>query len=168
MDLPNRRQPTPPLQRRSIRLPDYDYSTCGYYFVTLCTAQRRPSFGAIVDGALVPTPLGRLVEEELKRLPCHHPTVAIDTAVVMPNHWHGIVDLGLAGVDRGESLGQVINHFKGAVARRARRELAWSGPVWQRGYYEHVIRNHRSLMALREYIVLNPVQWELDKYYATL
>ncbi len=162
-------------RRRSIRLRDLDYATHGAYFVTLVTHERRELFGSIVDEAMDLNAAGRIVAEEWLRCAELRSNVEVDQFVVMPNHFHGIIfllqdDQGILrnaptrsfGSSMTGSLPVVIRNFKGAVTRRI-CELGFVEPVWQRNYFERVIRNERELQAIRQYIIDNPRQWEMDK-----
>jgi putative transposase len=173
--------------RRSIRLPDWDYSQAGAYFVTIVTDERRSWF----DQAA----LKDIVETEWANLLARFPQVGLDGFVVMPNHVHFVVwlnppdvpvpsgdgarDVGAqfncaptvvdhaptfatAKVDKERpALGQVVRAFKAVISRRVR--LAGTAEfAWQRNYYERIIRNERELAAIREYIQDNPAHWEDD------
>lgn len=164
--------------RRSIRLPGYDYRQAGVYFVTICAHQKTVLFGAVVDGEMVYSALGRIVCEEWRHVAQARSNVLLDHFVVMPNHLHGLVviqeayDYDATEYDPAEpatsagSLGAVISHFKAAVSRRA-----WSGlidrdqRIWQRGYYDHIVRNAQSLNEIRRYIIENPGRWTEDSLY---
>ena len=166
-------------QRRSIRLPDYDYSQPGAYFVTICTFRRALLFEEFPQ-------YGELVLETWQDLPNHYPCVALDAFVVMPNHVHGIIFLegdGPVGagfdpvVDVGagfkpaptkgtkrHGLPEIVRAFKTFSARRINALKGTPGvPVWQRSYYEHVVRTDEELDRIREYIVNNPLRWEYDR-----
>jgi REP element-mobilizing transposase RayT len=172
-------------RRRSIRLPAYDYRWPGAYFVTICTPERSCLFGGVTSGAVVLNATGRIVESCWQAIPTHFPNVILDEFVVMPNHVHGIVIL--AEADRSavgaqhavplqreslrqfqkppaESLSSVIGSFKSASTRQINLLRGTSGaPVWQRNYYEHVVRNEEDLQAIRQYIRDNPAQWAMDE-----
>ncbi len=179
--------------RRSIRLKGYDYTQPGAYFVTICTHNREPLFGRVVDGEMVLNAFGEIVWACWGEIPDHFPHVELDAFVVMPNHVHGIIwivdhpgathaqnvgathaqnvgathALPLQG-PRGPvsgSLGAIVGSFKSAVTRRINELRGTPGArVWQRNYYEHIIRNERALNAIRRYIVENPLRWHLDRY----
>ena len=170
--------------RRSIRLPAYDYAQRGAYFVTVCTQNRECAFGEVVDGEMVLNEPGRMVETAWRELPQHYPGDEVDTLVVMPNHVHGIIMLVGAGPracpdnpgrSRGVaptgtmSLPDVVHRFKSLTTARYRhgvlqdRWLPFPGRLWQRNYYEHVIRNEEELDRVRQYIVDNPLQWAEDR-----
>lgn len=167
-----------PYKRRTIRVQGFDYSQAGAYFVTICAWKRACIFGeAAVDG-IVLSRIGEILEEEWLNTAVIRPYVTLDAFTVMPNHFHGILwlmidELGTARrapTSEGfvkpvpGSLPTTIGAFKAAVTRRIN---AWrnslNGEVWQRGYYEHVIRNEESLGRVREYIINNPKQWDLDR-----
>jgi putative transposase len=173
-------------QRRSIRLNDYDYSQEGAYFVTICTHKKAFLFEN--------EPINTIVEKCWLEIPEHFPNVEIDTFVVMPNHFHGIVSIvdncrgtatyfttGINNMRRGEvtsptpkgaetaplrkcTLGQVIAYFKYQTTKLINRTCQTPGArVWQRNYYEHVIRNETDLNDIRQYILDNPVKWDMDE-----
>ncbi|MEX2598097.1 MAG: transposase [Dehalococcoidia bacterium] len=151
--------------RRSIRLRDYDYRAAGAYFVTIVTHQRLCLFGQVDRGAMVLNDLGFVVAEQWRRLTVHYPYAAADSWVVMPNHCHGIVMLSDVSQAAGRKAGlpEVIRGFKSFSAQRINSLRGSSGsPVWQRNYYERIIRNEAELRGVREYIAANPAGWESD------
>jgi len=161
--------------RRSIRLKDYDYSNAGAYFVTICAHKRRCLFGEMIKGDVKLNQYGRLVEFEWGETAELRDNVALDASVIMPNHVHGIVFITGRGVlqyaptksqFRSPSLtiGAIIRGFKSAATKRINETRHMPGaPVWQRNYYEHIIRDEKKLKKTREYIINNPLQWELDE-----
>jgi len=165
-------EPTLP-RRRSIRLPTYDYAQGGAYFVTICAYDRRCVFGRVIDGQAQVNEIGAIIEEEWFRSPIVR-KIVLDAFVVMPNHVHGIVFMDSVGATgrspaprsgpgRG-SLGSFVGNFKAATTRRIRAlSLTPDKPVWQRNYYEHIIRDDKSLDAIREYIENNPANWATDR-----
>ena len=145
--------------RRTIRLPLYDYSTPGAYFITLCITQRRPILGSIQGSESVLSRLGLSVQQSWEELPDFHAEVQLDAMVIMPNHLHGIVVLVQTSSIERTTLSQVVRTLKSRSARRINRILGVQGvPVWQRGYYERVIRDDRELRNVREYIRKNPLK----------
>ena len=165
--------------RGSIRLPGYDYTQPGAYFVTICTNERREILGDIVDGVVRPNAAGRIVAEHWAGLPGHYPNVWLDEFVLMPIHVHGIIHLtdGLSSsvgagfqpahacpeTKKQHGLPEIIRGFKTFPSRGINQLLGTPGqPVWQRTYYEHVVRNEFDLDAIRRYIVENPLKWEDD------
>lgn len=169
--------------RRSTRLLGYDYSAAASYFVTLCTEGRDPLFGRVVRGAMELNELGAIVEVVWERTPEVRPTLGMDVVVVMPNHLHGIVTFREAddggpsdarSADRAHncaplhrrprSLGSFISGFKATPTRRI-NDLRGTPqiPVWQRNYYDHVIRNDADYARIHNYILTNPLRWWLDR-----
>jgi len=176
--------------RRSIRLKGYDYTQPGAYFVTFCTYQRDEIFGEVINGEMKLSPLGEIVLQEWFRSAEIRKEIRLfeDEFVVMPNHGHGIVWIvGADGVrpnmERAHvmrpntqnqdahraslwraprSLGSFIAGFKALVTSRAGQELNMTR-IWQRNYYDHIIRNDRELNNIRWYILNNPLNWQLDR-----
>lgn len=173
--------------RRSIRLPHHDYAG-GVYFVTICTHGHLHLFGDVTDGEMVPNDAGRIVHGCWNAIPHHFPLAVVDAFVVMPNHVHGIVGImddgpaandgvgaqhaaPLRSVDRNGrcnitagTLPAIVRSFKSAVTKRtnAMRRTP-GGAVWQRNYYERVIRDDRALHIARRYIADNPLRWRHDR-----
>jgi putative transposase len=169
--------------RRSIRLNGYDYSSRGLYFVTICTHQKKCLLGTVVDGQAHLSAAGREVIRVWCELPQRFPGLVLDAFVAMPNHVHGVIAVVGAGLAppadgapfrtaRGGrcaltkasfSLGDVVCAFKSLSAIAVNRALHRRGvPVWQRNYYEHIIRNGRSLTKIQRYIYDNPARWSVD------
>ena len=166
--------------RRSIRLPGWDYRSRGAYFVTIATQGRECLFGEVVDGEMVLSDFGNVVVEEWERTAQLRPYVRLDAFVVMPNHVHGIIwivddDTAMVvGAQRRcapttppnvlpRSLGAIVRAFKSAVTKRINLMRETPGaPVWQRNYYERIVRNEQELNATRQYILDNPINWQGD------
>ena len=165
--------------RRSIRLKGYDYAQAGAYFVTICVQDRECLFGQVVEGEMRLNDAGLVVQAVWDELPDHYPGVNADTFVVMPNHVHGIVILVGAGPRACPNSGQpqgvaptlslpdVVHRFKTLTTKRyvSVKICGWSpfhGKLWQRNYYEHIIRDESSLHCIREYIATNPARWVED------
>lgn len=169
-------------QRQSIRLQGYDYQKPGSYFVTICVQNRRCLFGEMTVGAgpcarpeIVLNDIGRMVQSVWNQMPEHYSGVDIDSFIVMPNHIHGIVTIKSSpGQPRGVaptvalSLPQIVHRFKSFTTAQYRTGVtqnqwpSFNGSLWQRNYYERVIRNEKELFAMREYIQNNPQSWVLD------
>ncbi|MBM4462172.1 MAG: transposase [Chloroflexi bacterium] len=164
--------------RRSIRLKNYDYSQAGAYFITVCTQGRECLFGGIADGEVRMNEYGEIVHQEWLQAAILRPSVELDAFVVMPNHVHGIVvlrDGGRGTLQRAPTLERfgkptsssiptIVRLFKSVSTRRINATRQTPGAaVWQRNYYEHVIRNENELKEIREYIMNNPLKWELDE-----
>lgn len=156
-------------RRRSPRLQGYDYSSTGAYFVTLCL-RHRESLLLAQEGA------GALLETRWAGIPTRFPGCAVDLFVAMPNHVHGIVVFP-GQVDRGArdedpaaaSLPGIMHWYKTHTTvdyLAGVRDLGWArfeGRLWQRSYYDHVIRNQKELERIREYIANNPLRWKIDR-----
>ena len=163
-------------RRRSIRLPGYNYRSPGAYFITICTHGRACLFGEVAGGDMQLTQYGRIVQDEWSRTTVIRDHVTLDTFTVMPNHVHGIIIIGGQFADPGvgahgcaplcrgpKSLGSIVAGFKSAATKRINEIRSMPGtPVWQRNYYEHVIRSDADLDRVRRYIVDNPAKWAED------
>lgn len=152
--------------RRSIRLKEYDYAEVGAYFVTICAFQRDCLFGEVVGGEMQLNEFGMILEDAWADLPKHYSHAELDQFVIMPNHVHGIVVVKEMAETSPKQHGfpEIIRAFKSFSAKRINQLRNNAGcPVWQRNYYERVIRNESELTRAREYIVNNPLKWELDK-----
>ena len=175
--------------RRTIRLPGYDYSQTGWYFVTICTHNRDVLFGNVIEGKMLLNKPGQIVDKCWGDIPNHFPGVRLDEYVIMPNHVHGIIVIIRNDCDENEgaenvggqnfeplphenkyqkiiprSIGSIIRGFKIGVTKWFRENTDIS-TVWQRNYYEQIIRYENHLNLVRRYIVENPVQWQNDKYF---
>jgi putative transposase len=151
--------------RRHGRLPDYAYTTAGFYFVTLCIQDRLPLLGRIAGGEMRLSPAGDLVQVVCEEVPRRYPDVNLDTLTVMPDHFHAILTLG----GEGRSLSTVIQGIKSRITSRYSLEVASSGwppfqgRLWQRGFYDRIIRDDEELAAAREYVVHNVQRWILKQ-----
>jgi len=211
--------------RRSIRLQDYDYSSEGAYFVTMCTQNRECLFGEIVNGQMILNEHGKIVEQCWNDLPNHYDNIELDAYVIMPDHFHGIIFIvSVNSVNAVDSVGSVnsvdsvnsvnsvdsvnsvnsvdsvnsidsvdsvsvgaihelprqqqqqqqqqrrkmllpkiVGRFKMNSAKQINQMRNTPGiSVWQRNYYEHIIRDEKSLENIRNYIINNPLQWYYD------
>lgn len=164
------------MNRKRIRLRYYDYRQTGVYFVTICTDRQRPTFGSIRDGDISLSPLGKLVVTRWVAIPVHARAVSLDLFVVMPNHIHGLLVVDGPGIHneskrrpgelRGGSLGAVVGGFKASVTRLGRdQRIVGTEPVWQRGFWEHIVRDPEGLARIRRYIAENPSRWHCDPEY---
>jgi putative transposase len=149
--------------RRSIRLKGYDYSIAGAYFITICTHQREHLFGDIIDGEISVNKLGNIAKLHWQQLQECHSHLKIDEYIVMPNHLHGIIILLDSSIDRPKSISEIIRGFKTFSARRINTIRKQRGiPVWQRDYFDRIIRTDEELDNVRRYIINNPQNWETD------
>jgi REP element-mobilizing transposase RayT len=152
--------------RRSIRLKGYDYSQAGMYFVPVCAEQRLCLFGDVVDGCMQLNEVGLRVQQAWEDLPTRFSSGTLDTFVVMPNHIHGIIAIVVpeGAASSAPTLGKIMRAFKSISTIEVNRLLSRPGqPLWQRNYYEHIIRDDDGLDRIRQYIVDNPVKWPEDE-----
>jgi REP element-mobilizing transposase RayT len=137
-------------------LRDFDYSTVAAYFVTVCTHNRRCLLGEGDDGKVCLSPIGLIVRAQIGSLPARL-AVEVDAFVIMPNHVHAVVALKQRARQASPlRLGIAIGSLKSGSAR----ELG--APLWQRGFYDHIIRDEADLERVRGYIATNPIQWATD------
>ena len=160
--------------RKSHRLPEYDYSNTGYYFVTICIRDRKCILGNITNDTVQLNDAGKIIEDMWQELPVRFLNIELGEFVVMPNHIHGIImimdqikDVGAtSGRPRTRSitLGSIMGYFKHQSAKRINILHNTLGrSLWQRSFYDHVIRNDMDLLRVQEYISNNPLQWSLDE-----
>ncbi|MBD2306175.1 transposase [Chroococcidiopsis sp. FACHB-1243] len=164
-------------RRQSIRLRGYDYSQAGAYFITICTYQKECIFGEVMDCQMRLNKVGCIVAEECLRSPTIRPGIELDEWVIMPNHIHAIVIFtsSVRILDSGahnncaplrrkpRSLSSLIAGFKSTTTKQI-NEIRQTPKisVWQRNYYERVIRNEASLNKIQQYIINNPFNWLHD------
>ena len=158
--------------RKQIRLANYDYSQSGYYFVTVCTHNRQNILCDIVVEGLCAlqkielTELGLQIEKALVNLPSIFPYASIDQYCIMPNHIHCIIVMQNEGGSGNLPLQEVIGRFKSYTTYTYNKNHKTKGNIlWQRSFYDHIIRNERELGEIRRYIQENPLKWNEDKYY---
>ena len=199
--------------RRSIRLPKYDYSQSGAYFITICTHQREWLFGEILNEKMLLNEFGNIARNEWLKTPKIRPNIELGEFIVMPNHIHGIIwikdelsegvwDREREGkgvwdeegeVDRkgvlqyapttipttaptipipltfrspSKTIGAIIRGYKASVTKQINIIRKLPGfAVWQRNYYEHIIRNEEDLNNITQYIKSNPKNWNKDDLY---
>jgi REP element-mobilizing transposase RayT len=171
--------------RRSIRMKGYDYSRPGVYFITLCVQGRECLFGEIVDGRMHTNQYGSIVQTEWTKTAEIRRDVILGEFVIMPNHFHGILRIvGDAGGrinnqvgdrvkgdrqvaptgPKTKSVGAIMAGFKSAVTKRINTMRDTPGvPVWQRNYFEHIIRDNTDYNQIAEYILTNPQRWKEDR-----
>ncbi len=155
--------------RRSIRMKGYDYSQTGVYFITICLQHKACLFGNIVDGSMVLNNAGLMVEQWYHELENKFSDIRCDKYVIMPNHFHCIVINNDGGEHTGSPLRAVVQWFKTMTTNeyiRGVKHNGWKrfdGKLWQRNYYEHIVRNEKELNRIRQYIMDNPAKWESDQ-----
>jgi REP element-mobilizing transposase RayT len=161
--------------RKDMRIPGFDYGQPGGYFVTVCAEGRRPIFGEINQQTMVLNDCGEIVKNCWLWLESHYPYVKLDEFCIMPNHFHGIIfisDIPRRGgsraaptcLDKVKPLGQLVGAFKTTSTRRMNQIKQTPGmTIWQRSYYEHIIRDDMDLGRIRQYILDNPLRWSQDQ-----
>jgi len=163
--------------RKPNRLKGYDYASCGLYFITICTKDREcllwDNVGAIpcahrrCDRPPVPVPLstaGKIVEAELAVLSTVYEHVRLELCCIMPNHVHLLLQIHPAGGGRSQiaptvSVSRAVKQFKGAVSKRLGES------IWQKSFYDHIVRDEKEYIKIAEYIENNPANWVLDQLY---
>ena len=143
--------------RKATRIPNFDYSSCNYYFITICTHEKNCIFGTPMQL----NRLGRIAEKHILQIPSYYKTVLIDKYVVMPNHIHMVVVLNGS---ENPPITQIIGQFKSGVTKEIRKtnpELQ----IWQRSFHDHVIRDQVGYEKIWLYIESNPQCWEKDCFY---
>ena len=181
--------------RRSIRLKDFDYSSPGYYFITICTQNRECLFGNISQGTLELNDAGEMIKIGWTNLTQRFNHILLDEFVVMPNHLHGIINIkggppfraiknyfnnrseiinntdflkSPTGTVR-DSVSRIIQAFKSLTTNnyiqsvRINHWPPFEGKLWQKDFYDHIIRNIKELKEMREYIINNPLTWPSDE-----
>lgn len=155
-----------------LRLRNYDYSLPAYYFVSICCEQREAMFGDIENGNMQLNPAGLMVDQIWDDAPAGFMGISRDSHVVMPNHVHILVGIGVRATDPFEltSLIEVIHWYKSLSTIRYIRgvkDLGWprfNRRLWQQGFHDHIVRNERELLTIREYIATNPRRWDEDTF----
>ncbi len=164
--------------RQSIRLKGFDYSADGAYFLTICVRNRECLLGEIQDKKMILNNYGEMVREIWEGLPDKVSDIDLDEYVIMPNHFHAILlihksvdsskiysnlDVNEAKSRRKMILPKVVGRFKMLTAKAINQSREIEGAFWQRNYYENVIRSEEDVQRVREYIINNPIQWEMDE-----
>lgn len=170
-------------KRKSIRLKHYDYSLPGRYYVTICTQDRRCLFGEISGGEMILNDAGKIINRWWLEIQERFKNVALDQYQITPNHIHGvavIVGVGLPN-PRGDggrngrgnpaptrmersTLGQIIAYFKYQSTKQINALRGTPGKrLWQRNFYENIIRTKNDLRKIRKYIENNPQMWDRDR-----
>ena len=145
-------------KRKSPRIPDYNYAEVNYYFITLCTDQKKCLFH--YRGQM--NRFGEIAEACIKEIPSHYPGIRVDKYVVMPNHVHLILV-----VEAKNTAGAVtvIGTYKSSVSRKIHK-LMPDLKIWQRSFHDHIIRNQKSYEMIWNYIDTNPMRWHADCFYS--
>jgi REP element-mobilizing transposase RayT len=182
----------PSLDRKSTRLAGFDYAQDGAYFITIVTQGRACLFGNIVEGEMRFNAAGEMVARVCGEMPHIIPAMAWGIYQIMPNHFHAIIELHTVGVtlrgypaqkahagqtrrsaptDSRITLGDVVGRFKSLTTCRyiegvhAGHWPRFTTRLWQRNYYEHIIRDEKNYQSIFDYVLCNPQNWEKDREY---
>ena len=144
--------------RKTIRIPGFDYATANFYFITICTDSKRTIFGK--PGQL--NSLGLIAESCILQIEKIYPGVRVDNYIIMPNHVHAIIVID--PLEDAPALTNIVGCYKTAVTKQI-RQIYPNIVVWQRSFYDHVIRNQKSYEKIWEYVQFNAQKWDEDDYY---
>jgi len=168
-------------ERKQNRLQEFDYSQAGYYFITLCTNNHKSFWGKVIDGKMILNQFGNVIRNNWIKIQSLHKIIELDEFVIMPNHIHGIIIINPVGdanfasptnasptfvstTDRTKMiLSGIIQQFKRACTIEIGNKFDYNLPIWQRSFYDRIIRNEKELYQIRKYILQNPLKWEIEK-----
>ena len=161
--------------RKPNRLKSYDYNKQGYYYITINTQDKARFFGKVINGIIKLSKIGSIANKIWYTIPEYHKNIELDTFIIMPDHIHGIIIVGNAGMHsslpkvmyplQGQNnrskmeLSKTIHAFKSAITREIREKLNNYYFAWEKSFYDHMIRNDNDLNRIRKYILENPIEW---------
>lgn len=166
------------MQRKSVRLKEFDYSQNGYYFITICTKDRKNILSDIVGDGACDIPkiqlchYGDIVEKNIKKMNMQYGNVRIKKYVIMPNHIHLLIEISdsqsidniLCGSSRAPNpTNAIIPKYISLFKRYCNRECGIN--IFQRSFYDHIIRDENDYIEICRYIMENPCKWQIDKLY---
>lgn len=160
------------LTRKILRSMNHDYSSNGYYFITICTYHSEHFLGDIINSKMTLNNYGRVVKKYLLKIPEYYTDIILDEYVLMPNHIHAIliIESDIEKVTKIDKAGRkygilskAIKSFKEACTKEIKRDQGDSYFSWQKSYYDKVIETDAELNNIRNYITQNPERWEYDK-----
>jgi len=168
-------------RKKSLRLKNYDYGKNGLYFITICTKNSQHLFGTIKNGKMNLNSAGEMIKRIWSEIPLFYTGFVLHDFVVMPNHFHGVIEIVIVDEQRTTTGGlslqkqltipEIVHRFKTLTTRKyidGVYENSWesfNGKLWQRSYHEHIIRSDVSYNKIVEYVQSNPMQWKEDCYY---
>lgn len=170
-------------QRKSLRLKNYDYSQNGFYFITICIQNKECLLGEIINQKMILNNAGMLIDTIWHEIPKYYEGFKIHEYIVMPNHIHGIIEISSQGRIQGSeggdrtpplrvlTLSDVMQRFKTMTTNKyiyGVKNYDWKAfpkQLWQRSYYEHIIRNEKTLEEIQTYIIDNPRNWDKDSLF---
>ena len=154
--------------RKPNRLPDFDYSTPGAYFITICTKNRKCILWDMV-GASIARPhnarlstYGKIVAQAICDIPLHYPAISVDHYVIMPNHFHLLLQINTDANGRpmvAPTISTVVQQLKGVITKQIGQS------IWQKLFHDHVVRGEKDYLKIWEYIENNPAKWKEDCFY---
>lgn len=157
-------------RHNSLRLKYFDYTQPAVYFITMRVNQHLCLFGSISDKKLKLNAAGKMIANVFTNLPKYYSGVFIDTYIVMPDHFHGIINIdhnvGTPPAHDQLSLGEVVGRFKSYTTTQyisGVKNNQWKlfdKKLWQRGYYDRIVRDKKAYYAIRNYIANNPLHWK--------
>ncbi len=160
-------------KRKNLRLKEYDYNSAGFYFITICTLGRRNILSSIVGGDVLDAPrveltaYGKATEKYINQFNDYYEKISVKQYVIMPNHIHMILFIHPDGASRTSpptvKQHSVISAFVSTFKRFCNKEYGEN--IWQRYFYDHVIRDERDYNEISTYICQNPIKWQFDKLY---
>jgi putative transposase len=170
-------------ERKIARFKEFDYSAPAWYYITICACDKKRIFGNVTNENMILNKTGLIAKECWNNIPKHFSFTELDEYVIMPNHIHGILiinceDIVCHGTNNKpptihrnfsqpvpKSLSTVIGSFKAATTRAVHNLIDNKVTIWQSRFYEHILRSEKDLFNTRQYILNNPLKWQLDEYY---
>ena len=158
-------------RRKNLRMPNFDYGEPGFFFVTICTANKNNLFGSVLNGEMVLNSYGVIAGELWLEIPDHFPSVELDEFIIMPNHIHGILSLSAKlnlpelpnklPEEKSPTLGIIVGSYKSAVSKRINLRRNTPGDsIWHRSYYDHILRTNEEAELTFKYMEFNPDRFE--------
>ncbi|MBQ3004446.1 MAG: transposase [Clostridia bacterium] len=158
-------------ERKNPRLQGFDYNTPGVYFITICTDKRKNFLSTIVgDGSPIPklTAFGEITDKQIRKIPEKYKNVTVDNSVIMPNHIHLLLSVNYNNGmgNPSPTISSVIAWLKYQITKNINNEKNTVGEkIFQRSFYDHIVRNQNDYDEIYNYISENPLRWKLDKLY---
>ena len=161
-------------QRKHPRLSEFDYTTAGAYFITICVQNRRCLLSDIVGRGLAPaetfdvnlTEIGEIAEKQLLLLEDRYHCLKIDQYVIMPNHIHAIfiIEDEAAGASPRPTIMDIVCAYKSLTTREC-RNIGFPEKLFQTSFYEHIVRCREDYEEISKYLHENPLKWQFDELY---
>jgi len=156
--------------RKTNRLKNYDYTQPNYYYLTICSQHHLTLFGTITEDKMKLNPAGKMLKKWIEKLPQKFSEIDCEEYIIMPNHLHIIIQIKTTKKDYKPSIRKITQWYKTMTTNEYIRNIKnqewkpFKEKLWQRNYYEHIIRNEQSLQNIKKYIQENPIKWKEDKY----